>query len=389
MQRREFLQAGLAAVAAGGAGALSFRGPRTIGQLACVDTLAPRPPIWSVIPVVGDGKWIWTKPPAYAAGYLEPRTYEVEIGVEIEGAGRTTQVMAATPVPVEQPEQKIENVRVETQGCQAKLRALSPTAGQLIVAGGPLLKGQVIRAVAHLTMTLKKQYMAFDREQFPAEQSFDRDFAKAYLYDSPGIQTRQEIVRDLADKLAAGIEHPWDKAEVYYEWVWENIRARIGSYTSVVAAVRDRVGDCEERAAVFVALCRISGIPARLVWIPNHNWAEFYLKDFEGNGHWIPAHTSCYSWFGWTGAHELVIQKGDKVEIPEMHREQRLIPDWMRHAGTKPKPRYIGSLKPIATSPDEDAGPGARTKDAKGEWLVTGEHDLDRYLRDGTRIARR
>ena len=27
---------------------------------------------------------------------------------------------------------------------------------------------------------------------------------------------------------------------------------------------------------MLVALCRAGGIPARLVWVPNHNWAEFY-----------------------------------------------------------------------------------------------------------------
>ena len=47
-----------------------------------------------------------------------------------------------------------------------------------------------------------------------------------------------------------------------------------------------------------------------------HNWAEFYLLDEQGEGHWIPAHTAAYSWFGWTGAHELVIQKGDNIRPP-------------------------------------------------------------------------
>ena len=65
-------------------------------------------------------------------------------------------------------------------------------------------------------------------------------------------------------------------------------------------ALKERRGDCEEMAGIFVALCRHCDIPARLVWVPNHNWAEFYLTDDQGEGHWIPAHTACYHWFGWT-----------------------------------------------------------------------------------------
>ena len=88
----------------------------------------------------------------------------------------------------------------------------------------------------------------------------------------------------------------------------------------MVNSLRRRTGDCEELAGIFVALCRSAGIPARLVWVPNHNWAEFYLTDHEGQGHWIPAHTSCYTWFGWTGVHELVIQKGDRLSVPHEKR---------------------------------------------------------------------
>ena len=137
----------------------------------------------------------------------------------------------------------------------------------------------------------------------------------------------------------------------------------MGSYTSVSTALDTHRGDCEEMAGVFVALCRAMGIPARLVWIPNHTWAEFYLVDDKKQGHWIPAHTACYPWFGWNGVHELVLQKGDRVQVPERHRQVRLMDDWTRWSGRGPRPRYIGELKPVADSPDGDTGPGARSKD--------------------------
>ena len=81
--------------------------------------------------MVGDGKWIWTKPPEGETGYLEPRKYEVSIGIQLEGTGSTRQIKATTPVPVEFPEQKIEEVKTEADGCRLRLRQLTPEAGQL------------------------------------------------------------------------------------------------------------------------------------------------------------------------------------------------------------------------------------------------------------------
>jgi transglutaminase-like putative cysteine protease len=134
-------------------------------------------------------------------------------------------------------------------------------------------------------------------------------------------------------------------------------------------------------AGVFVALCRSVNIPARLVWVPNHAWAEFYLTDHDGLGHWIPAHTACYSWFGFTGAHELVLQKGDRLIVPQRGRQPRLLDDWMRWSGTKPKVRYVAEINPEPAVAGGEAGPGARRKDEKGEWLLVGKHAQDKYLR--------
>jgi len=341
----------------------------------------PAPPAFSVIPVVGDGKWIWTEPPKDATGYLEPRSYELKIGIELEGIGDAQEISGTTPVPVAHPEQKIEDVHVTTSGCEAEVRELAPGVGQLLVKAPEIAKGQTISAMAHYRLTLFKQYHAYERDQFPAKQRPPNDVRKLYLQDSPGIQTKTKQLKALAAELSKSLEHPWDLARTFAEWVPKNIQPQIGSYTSVTAALDNRRGDCEEMAGVFVALCRAVNIPARLVWVPNHNWAEFYLTDSWGKGHWIPTHTACYSWFGWTGAHELVLQKGDRVYVAEQHKRLRLLEDWLQWGGRKPRTRYIGELTPVAAAEGEDAGPGARRKDAKGEWQVSGGHSLDKYVR--------
>jgi hypothetical protein len=377
MNRRQFLAGG--ALAAGAGWTASQCWPP-----GGVQSMSQVPPTHAVIPVVGDGKWIWTEPPKDQTGYPEPRSFELSIGVEMQGEGSATQIRASTPVPTPHAEQTIDDVQIETQGCQATLQSLGESSAQLTVAAPGIARGQTIRAAARYRLTLKKQYAGYQREQFPAEQPEPpAAIRKLYLHDSPGIQTSSSEVQRLSQELAAQ-EHPWDLAEKFFGWGREHVEPKRGAFIGVVNALRRRTGDCEELAGIFVALCRSVGIPARLVWVPNHNWAEFYLTDQDGQGHWIPAHTSCYSWFGWTGVHELVIQKGDRLNVPHEKRLQRLIPDWAQWSGKRPALRYFAALTPTAgDSLGSDAGPGARSKHQSGEWKLAGEHPMQRYMRNG------
>jgi hypothetical protein len=386
VERRTFLERGLL-----GGGLLAFASqadpnsafdPR--GGRSRTQTMSRAlPPINSITPIVGDGRWIWNEPPE-ETGYLDPRDYELEIGIYLTGRGPARMLKATTPLPVELPEQHIEDAKIETRGCSAIVRPVSMEAAQLLLAAPMIAKGQVISAVAKMRLTLFKQYQGYTKQQFEFVQPAPPiAFRQQYMFDSPGIQTRAAEVRRLQRDITGESLHPWDAAYRIYQWVWENIQGRIGNFTSVVAALRSRVGDCEERAACFVALCRAAGIPARLVWIPNHNWAEFYLVDSAGDGHWIPAHTAAYSWFGWTGAHELVIQKGDKLYAPEKRQPQRLLADWTQWKGTRPETRFTARIRPLPRSDGEDCGPGARVKNIQGQWVLEGSHRLDQSLRDG------
>ena len=81
----------------------------------------------------------------------------------------------------------------------------------------------------------------------------------------------------------------------------------------------------------------------------------------------------------------MVLQKGDRISVPEKNKPQRLLADWMQWLGGKPEVNYFAELRPLPDRDGEDAGPGARSKDPRGKWLVSGKHRLDEYLRDGPR----
>ena len=92
MDRRAFLSYGVGA-AAGAAAAGLFDCPWKSGA-ALQDEYGPYPPAFSIIPVVGDGKWIWTKPPQ-EIGYLEPRRFELQIGIQQQGRGNAAGIPIA------------------------------------------------------------------------------------------------------------------------------------------------------------------------------------------------------------------------------------------------------------------------------------------------------
>lgn len=352
-------------------------------------------PTWSVIPVVGDGKWIWTSPPKDQTGYLEPRAFELSIGVELTGEGDATNVNASTPVPIAHHEQKVESVRLETEGCEASVQQVGEGAAQLQLAAPQIARGQKIRALAHYKLTLLKQYFGYSIDQFPiAQPPAPGEIRKLYLQESPGIQTGSSQVKKLLTQLRGQEKlHPWKLVERAQSWINEHIRRQPGPFIGVINALERNAGDCEEMAGIIVALCRATNIPARLVWVPNHNWSEIYLTDHSGQGHWIPMHTGCYQWLGWTGVHELVIQKGDRVTPPHETRPQRLLGDWHQWSGRKPTAKFIAELAPVAPPADQagesggsqpDAGPGARSKQPPtGEWKLVGNHPANRVHRHG------
>jgi hypothetical protein len=337
-------------------------------------------PTHSISPVVGDGKWISKEPPKEQIGNYDTRKFKVTVGVEVEGTGNTTNFIATTVAPVQSPEQKIESVSIEKSGCISVLQGLSGTAGRLNVSAESINRGQRISAFANYEIELSKTFHGFSTKTLSKRSEFPTRHFSSWLGNSPGIDSNSKEVNRLSKDLINGVEHPYDWAKKFQTWVFENIKGRPMKYTSVTKAIRNGVGDCEERAGTFVALCRSVGIPARLVWVPNHAWAEFCLFDNENKPVWIPAHTAAYNWFGWTGAHELVLQKGDRITLPNKGKKVRLVSDWLTWQGAKPIVRFRAAIKPVGDT-TESAGPGERNKNRIGKWVLTGSHPDNKYLR--------
>ncbi len=108
----------------------------------------------------------------------------------------------------------------------------------------------------------------------------------------------------------------------------------------------DASGDCQNISALFVALCRTAGVPARIVWVHEHNYAEFCLVDPQGKPHWFPCESSGTRAFGEMPLARTILQKGDNFRVPERPRiKLRYASDYLIGlpvpGSGKPRVRYI------------------------------------------------
>ncbi|WP_197079070.1 transglutaminase-like domain-containing protein [Candidatus Syntrophocurvum alkaliphilum] len=132
-----------------------------------------------------------------------------------------------------------------------------------------------------------------------------------YLEPANKIESDHPDIIKQAQALTNNLDNDYEKAKSIYAFVRDNINYDLQSpyrNKGALSAFVTQEGVCEEYASLFVALCRASEIPARIVngfadpkangetWNKSanealslnqyrHSWAEFYTED-KG---WLPA----------------------------------------------------------------------------------------------------
>ena len=138
----------------------------------------------------------------------------------------------------------------------------------------------------------------------------------------------------------------WQRVERLYDYVIEHVKYEEGAQDkSSVQALQEGKGDCHGISALFVAMCRTAKIPARMVWVDGHQYAEFYLEDEAGKGHWYPVQSAGTRAFGEMPTPKVILQKGDNFRVPERRRERlRYASDFtllLSSPKHKPKVSYV------------------------------------------------
>jgi transglutaminase-like putative cysteine protease len=184
---------------------------------------------------------------------------------------------AAAVVP--ETKQRIEDPR-DVRRLRLRLEGADLTSGELQGAG-QRVDGDTIEIVDARTLSATQ----------------DAVDPRPYLAAEPLIESDAPEIREEAARLLQGGGTARQQAERLTRYVNSVLEKKpTVSLPSALEVLRTRVGDCNEHTALFVALARAAGIPARinvgLVAVRNafyyHAWPEVYLAEGRGRGLWLP-----------------------------------------------------------------------------------------------------
>lgn len=113
------------------------------------------------------------------------------------------------------------------------------------------------------TLEIEKEDMAsLPKLDIPVGDEGVADFLEATAF----LQSDDERIERLAREVIGQEKDAAAVARRLMNWVYENLEKRpTVSLPSALEVLEDRAGDCNEHAALFAALARAAGLPARLV----------------------------------------------------------------------------------------------------------------------------
>jgi hypothetical protein len=225
-------------------------------------------------------------PPNLAA--LPPRGFEVEIRRSFDTAGIApgTRLRLRLPLPVESPRLRL-----------AAVQPMLPEGAEHGMADGRLEVRMPRPDCATIDLAVRISFVSD-----PAARDETEIGASKWLRQNGRPIPVTPQVEALAEHLAAGASDPRRIAHAIYDRLIVGFRCGVAPYDRLPPAeagdwvVETGWYDCRLAAALFVALCRARGVPARLLggymlWrVPTeHFWAEAAI-----DGNWLP-----FDFLGW------------------------------------------------------------------------------------------
>jgi hypothetical protein len=271
---------------------------------------------------------------AFLAGADGEAEYLVETSVKVSSTGGGV-IRAAAPIPREWPEQRIEAGPPECLRGKAKVELSQPGAAVLAINTASLRPNESSTILYRQRVFVKPQPKS-ERERF-VNLPVVNGKSKVFLLPTPTIDSNDAEIKAKAAEICSGVESAREKARKISDWTFRHLEYRLMTYTSAKQAFDTKIGDCEERSSLFIAMCRSQGIPARSVISPGktrkdngHAWSEIMLVDAEGNAEWIPVDVGL-RYFGELPIAPMVLQKGDSYpKFGSSSARQRLIGSWAR-----------------------------------------------------------
>ena len=278
--------------------------------------------------------------------YESPQTQFWRIGLVLETPVYCTNVLATFTVPMEWPEQTVvvTGQTIDPAVSNWEVRDLPGGARQVVVRMARVPAGATVNAIFNFQIDRSRIVGPDQTDDLVIPSRPDREL-RMFMGNSPFIDASNSRVRNASRELAAmEAETDWQRVEQIYDYVREHVAYVEGSLKNASDALKDGQGDCEEMTSLFVALCRNARIPARMVWIPDHCYPEFYLEDAQGQGYWFPCQAAGTRQFGRMDEYRPVLQKGDRFKVPEKKVPVRYVSEFFqcdRKGKGDPRPGFV------------------------------------------------
>ena len=133
-----------------------------------------------------------------------------------------------------------------------------------------------------VTLTVNASSASAPDEALPAGHVF--------LKATSFVQSDHEALRSKAAEITKSARSPAEKADVIFDWVYENVRKEpTVSLPSAVDVLKTMVGDCNEHTYLYVGLARAAGLPAKIMVGLAYHKGAFYYHAWPAVyvGHWV------------------------------------------------------------------------------------------------------
>jgi len=274
-------------------------------------------------------------------GESQTQIYRAGIIIEPGVAMESTQI--TIPVPMEWKEQRIISINEERMSANVASRIEYRNVG----GGAMAMHIQLWNVRPTMPLEIVVAFELQNFELIPPENPHRYVIPRRvpaeirqYLQPSPTIESNNARFARLFAEITKDRRTDWDKVEAIYSFVQNNVRydddgwrrpAR-GALALISMPQGEWTADCKDMSNLFVALCRAGKIPARIVRVPEHCYAEFYLelpqdsraRNSQPVGFWFPAQVAGSYSFGGIPERRVILQKGDSFPDPDNPRRRTL-----------------------------------------------------------------
>lgn len=297
----------------------------------------------------------------------QPVTKGWQVGLRIDASGGTCHnILCTVPVPMEWTEQTVKIVAkdVSPNISQVSYRTLEGGVRQMLVKIDRLNQGTKAHALVTFEVTTNTILPPKDTSLFkiPDRRQVPKDVQR-YLKVGSHVEVKHPLIRKANAEAIKEDASDWDQVKAIYDHVRAKVKYLQGPLKGGVQALRDGHGDCESMTCLFLAMCRAHRVPARMVWVVDHAYPEFFLVDGKGNGYWFPCQVAGTEAFGAMPDARPILQKGEDFVVPEQKGKQHYVSEYLAgtpvRGATQPTVEFIrryvnlstSSVEPNATPP--------------------------------------